>query len=190
VICMGTRQEYESKIQPKLRNGFTSIIPTGVHVEYAAQVSQWTMTPGEKMLRKTPEQMLELFQDRHSTLIMNDEGELMSHAAATFIYSDGTIEVGAVYTAKEHRKKGAASEAVLQLVRQLKKRYPGQTIFALANPFSAPMFEKMGAEKMEEHELSSEVWEPCNTCESKPARGENIVFKCCDTPYNLTNVVI
>lgn len=165
---------------------FTVVRPGPEQRDLAKIVSSWTSNAGN-MLPKSPDEIQELFADRHSIVILHD-GDPMSHAAATFVYSSGSVEVGAVFTAEKYRNHGAATRAVKETISMLRAEYPGQTIFALANPLSAGLFEKIGGRKMKHDELSTEVWEPCATCPKKPLKKEGVIFQCCDTPYDLTNI--
>lgn len=173
-----------SKNGEKIQNQFKIVIPGIDDTGYAQKVAGWTQSAAETMLPKTETEILQLFGSGNSVLIFNATGELMSHAAASFIYSDGSIEVGAVVTAPQHRGKGAGTIAVLAILNVLKEKYPIQTIFALANAVSSKIFEHVGASQMSMLELSAEVSGPCSQCSNNPGNGA-----CCDTPYNLTHVV-
>lgn len=170
-------------------HSFSIVIPSAINRNYARTVSEWTTNSGV-MLPKSTGEIISFFEKGHSVVIVDGRGNLVSHAAATFIYQDGSIELGAMYTAENQRGKGASTKAVLALLNLLKDKYPGRMIFALANSNSAPLFERLGATKMESTELSDEVWEPCKTCPKNPLlKGvEHAAFSCCDTPYNLTNI--
>lgn len=163
-------------------------IPDETDIALAEVVAQWTQG-AKTMLPKTTEEMLQLFTQGHSVLIEDEEGKPLCHAAATFVYPDGTVEVGGIYTDPAERGKGLATHATLAAIAMIQERYPEQTIFALANIMSAPMFVKMGGRKMAPSELDAAIWEPCDTCPKNPTKNqENVIFQCCDVPYELTQV--
>lgn len=163
-------------------------VPTCNDAQAAETVSRWTQE-AKTMLPKTTEEILGLFAQQNSVLVVNGQGELMCHAAATFTYGDGSIEIGGIYTAPQHRNKGLAIHAVGAVIAMMRERNPESNLFALANIMSKPMFLKMGGREMNSSELGAEVWEPCGTCPKNLAsNGENVIFQCCDTPVDLTNV--
>lgn len=162
--------------------GFVACVPTSQNYDWAQKISDWTQN--STMLAKTPDDMVALFERGHSVVMVNAKGEPVSHAAATFVYSDGSIEVGGVVTPVEHSRKGLATHAVAALITHLQYLYPEQLLFALANEKSAPLFAKIGGQVMQSWELSSEVWGPCASCTS-PKKTHTA---CCDTAYKLTNV--
>jgi len=161
--------------------------PEKDNVLYATKISEWTTKAGT-MLPKSPNEILSFFSSEHSIVVISGWKELLSHAAATYIYKDGSIELGAVYTSEKYRGKGAATKAIKGALDMLGEKYPEQKIFALANQYSAGLFEKIGARKMQTNELSDEVWEPCSDCPNKPAKQAGVIFQCCDTPYDLTDL--
>jgi len=153
----------------------------------ATQISQWTKESGT-MLPKTVEELVGLFKNGDSVLVFDNEGELVSHAAITFTYPDGSIEIGCVITDKEKRKNGAATQAVKQILVLAEEKYPGQKKFALANEASSILFEKIGAVKIPTTNLCAEVWEPCKICPRIPKQIPGASFICCDTPYDLSKL--
>lgn len=167
------------------------VVPGAEHTDFAKIVSDWTISAASKglMLPKTPEQMLDLFGEGRSVIMLDDRGNPVSHAAATFMYSDGkVIEVGAVYTAEEKRGMGLSKQTVGALLRHLNERNPdADTIFALANRNSEPVFMSLGGTKMRTTELPEEVWLACKDCPNRPPEGSREEHVCCDTPINLTN---
>ncbi len=165
----------------------TAKVATVSDVESATLISKWTRESGT-MLPKSSEDLLKLFENGDSVLIFDEEDELVSHAAITYKYSDGTVEVGCVITDKEKRNNGAATCAVKQVLVLADSKYPGQTIFALANESSSPLFEKIGGIKISTSGLCLEVWEPCQNCPRIPKQQAGKPFVCCDTPYDLTGL--
>lgn len=165
------------------------VVPNASNISYAETISAWTLSAGT-MLPKSKEEVLSFFGKCHSIVIVGENDTLISHAAATFIYSDGSIEIGAMYTKEEERGKGAQTKALLVLLSMLKVRYPGRTLFALGNEQSSPLFRKIGGIEIKPEELGKEVWEPCSTCPKNPKLIGKIKdsLTCCDTPFNLTNV--
>jgi predicted GNAT family acetyltransferase len=84
-----------------------------------------------KHVTKTPEDILRLFSKGRSIVIVDEQQQPISHAAATRFYPDGSIEIGSVYTAAKHRGKGAATNAVLGIVAMMAEQHPDRRIFAL-----------------------------------------------------------
>lgn len=174
----------------ELKYSFTPRIAGLADIKYAPTISEWTEKAGT-MLPKTPEQIIELMQQGRSVIVVNGCAEVVSHAAASFIYQDGSIELGGLCTGEEFQGHGAATIATNYLIEVLQEQYPDKTIFALANPKSAKLFEKIGAERITCAHLSDEVWENCLTCPNNPNKVQEFtVFECCDTPYELTNIKI
>lgn len=156
---------------------------------FAPLISQWTKNSGT-MLPKSTEEMMDMFQKGHSVLVFNGSQEPVSHAAITFIYNDGAIEIGCVVTDQLKRNRGAGTTAIKAILSLANAIYPNNMKFALANSASAPLFEKLGARKMISTELSDEVWGPCATCPKIPQQIPGKPFTCCDIPYDLTCIKI
>lgn len=168
---------------------FFSYVPNGEDTDYAELVSEWTKGAGT-MLPKSKDDILSFFDKQHSVLIFAQNGALVGHAAGTAQYSDGSVEVGSVYTHKDYRGQGVATAAVVELLKHLKAQYPDKTLFALANKMSAGLFEKLGARVMKTTELPGDVWGPCTDCPMNPhLEKTGVIFQCCDTPYDLTHIV-
>lgn len=156
---------------------------------YAPVISSWTQEAGT-MLPKTPEQIAELFLQNRSAIVVNAMGDVVSHAAAAFIYTDGSVEFGALVTGDDFQGKGAATMATEFLLGVLGDRYPNKTIFALANPISAKLFQKIGAGVMDYPLVADEVWKNCALCPNNPSPNTNVFIGCCDTPYDLTDIAL
>jgi len=173
----------------ELKFSFTAKAAGLEDLKYAQTISEWTLESGT-MLAKTPEEIIGFMQDGRSAIVVNAGGEVVSHVAASFIYRDGSVEVGALCTDKEFRGHGAAIMATNFLLGILNEKYPDKNLFALANPMSAKLFEKIGAERITCSELSDEVWENCSTCLNNPNKSDEVIlFECCDTPYGFNNLV-
>lgn len=162
-------------------------IPNKEDIKLAVKVSKWTKQYGH-MLPKEPEEILDYFEKRDSVIITLPNGILVSHAAITQSYTDDWHEVGTVVTDEKHRRLKAGTEAVHEIIGAKHKKDPDAKLFALANTSSAPLFEKMGGVKMRSTELPQEVWKPCSDCPNFTLPKQGDIFKCCDTPYNLTRI--
>ena len=171
----------------KERTELKSRIATAEDMEAAIQISQWTKESGT-MLPKSIDELLDLFVGGDAVLVFDTEGSLVSHAAITYKYPDGSIEIGCVITDREKRKNGAATQAVKQILILAEEKYPGQKKFALANEASSILFEKIGAVKIPTTNLCAEVWEPCKICPRIPKQIPGASFICCDTPYDLSKL--
>lgn len=165
-------------------NGKKMFIP-GEHDAVAAIiVSRWTRSV-DTMLPKSPSEVMEMFKKKNSVLIKNEDNVLVGHAAATATYPDGSIEIGSIFTNDKYRNSGVGTLATQAVVKIQNDRNPGTTLFALGNERSGKMFSKMGSPVMELSKLHPEVFEACKDCPRKPKE----IDMCCDTPYELTNVV-
>lgn len=150
-------------------------------------VSQWTQEAGT-MLPKTPEEVLELFSKGHSVLVLEkDTEELVAHSGITFTYGDGTIEIGALVTRADKRRRGAATFATQSVIELASALYPNVIKFALANQASLHLYLRAGGRIMACSELTDEVWKPCLSCPNLPKQEPGKPFKCCDTPVELNH---
>lgn len=167
---------------------YSVVIPDVSRVDWANTISVLTTQAHDKgdMLAKTPQEVLELFKKKHSIVLIDNDGNLLSHAGATFEYPDGSIEVGALCTSEEAQGNGYGRTAVEELLGHLKKLYPERKIFALANKASEGLFKKVGGVEIPISELHKDVFEACKDCLRRPNNSGG-GHKCCDTPYNLTN---
>jgi len=150
----------------------------------AIKVSRWTRGAGT-MLPKSPSEILDMFKKGDSVIIKNKTGALAAHGAATATYTDGAVEIGSIYTDMAQRGNGLGTLVTSAVIEGQHAKNPDSTLFALGNEMSSRMFRKMGATEMNPSELSSEVWEFCDSCPKKPKE----VNMCCDTPYDLTKVI-
>ncbi len=172
-----------------LAKSFVPVIPDASCLDWAAIISGWTMSAAAKgeMLPKSPEQILELFNKGHSLVMVDSDGNVVSHAAATFIYPDGSVELGAVYTDEAKRGRYIGKQTVRAALKHIGTLYPGsRIIFALANDASRPLFEGIGGIVMQTKELHADVWSACKDCPNRPSTGAKGEHVCCDTPYDLT----
>lgn len=171
------------------RSSYTTVIPDVTRKDWAETISGWIMKAADEklMLPKSPEEILDLFSKRHSVILVDKDNNLLSHAAATFMYPDGSIEVGAVCTNPDNREKGFGRGTVSALLTHLNQLYPDRKFFALANEGSVPLFKRLGGIEMATSELHRDVWLACKICPNRPtveAHGEHV---CCDTPLDLTS---
>lgn len=156
-------------------------------LKYAPEISSWTKKAGS-MLPKTAGEITELFLNGRSAIVVNNYGQIVSHAAISFIYEDGSMEFGGLVTGESFQGKGAGTLVTKFLLNEMSRWYPGSTIFALANDISEKIFKNLGASVMPTDKVCDAVWNECKTCPKYkiPEKGE--IFNCCDTPYDLTNI--
>lgn len=172
----------------ELKYSFTPRMAGLDDLKYATTIADWTKSG--TMIEKTPEAIAALMTEGRSVIVVNGCEEVVSHVAASFVYDDGSVEVGALCTGEEFQGRGAAIMATNFLLDVLKDKYPGKTLFALANTMSAKLFEKIGADEISCSDLSDEVWENCAVCPNNPNKPDQLtVFKCCDTPYSFNSLV-
>jgi len=163
--------------------------PTRSDVQIAEIVSEWTKNYGN-MLPKSRDEILKYFKLGNSIIVRTSNGELIAHGAIVDTYSNGWAEFGTLATNSKFRNKGAGTIATVEVIKQARKQNPNIKIFALANPISSRLFAKLGATVLSCELLPPEVWLPCATCPNSKTSNDNLIFKCCDTPYELTNIAI
>lgn len=178
----------EGLVKPR----YAAVIPDVARVDWAEAISALTIKAAVEgdMLPKTPEDILDLFSKGDSMVLVGEDGKFLSHAAITFRYQDGSVEVGAVCTAENAQKNGYATDVIEALLIHERELDPDKKIITLANEKSKGAFIKLGGTEMDPSELDKEVWSACKDCRKKPQANPNGEFKCCDTPYDLTNFVV
>lgn len=158
----------------------------------AEAVSDWinsAIANGTNMLPKSREDILILFANGQSVLVLNDAMEPIGHAAITEVYSN-CVEIGAMVTSSDWQRKGIGTRALRAVLQTARMKYPEKTIFALANNQSGPLFTKLGAQIIDESELDAEVWTLCAKCPALPVCSDGDSFKCCDTAFDLTKILL
>jgi len=156
-------------------------------LEMAESIAAWTQEAGT-MLPKSKQEISSLFNEDRSVVILGENDRLVGHAAITFIYFDGSVEIGGAITDENYRRQGIATLAVQEVLVKAAQSYPKGRIFALANDQSLPLFTELGGQEIACSELSDEVWEYCAGCPNRPIQKEGEGFKCCDTPIDLTEI--
>lgn len=152
-------------------------------------VARWTASEAE-MIRKTEEEVDTLFAAGQSILVFDKKtGKLVGHVAVTFEYHDGKIEVGSLYTDTKERNRGIATFAVLALLELVKRRFPKQAIFAMANSRSIGLFERIGGMVIDCERVQQDVWDLCKSCPMSKGPKFGPVKPCVHTPINLTHAV-
>ena len=164
------------------------LIPDINHVSIADWVSK-EITSSKTMLPKSTKEVLDLFQEGRSVIIVNDDGHPVAHAAITLVYDDAkVIEIGGVIVHPSERRRGLGAAATLGAIALGKEKYPGWLQIALCNAASLPLFIKLGAIEMDaktaQEAVPSEAWEACATCPNfLAAKAQGKI--CCDTPVSL-----
>lgn len=160
------------------------VIPNAQMHKEAAWVSEQTGL-AKTMLPKTIDEVLSLFAQGRSVMIMDNNGEPIVHASISFLYeADKTLEIGGLIVAPEMRHKGYAKLATGAILTLANEKYPGWKKVALCNEYSLPLMMKFGAVVVElsnSELLPPSVWEACATCPNLSwAKGMGKI--CCDTP--------
>ena len=164
------------------------LIPDGNDGDIAVWAAQ-EITASKTMLPKSPEELLSLFQEGRSVVIVNSENKPVAHAAVTIVYDNaGVIEIGGVIVDPSERRKGLGTAAVMGAVALGRDKYPGWYQMALCNLASLPLFVKLGATEIDaktaQEVVPPEAWEACITCPSfQMAKSQGKI--CCDTPVSL-----
>lgn len=165
-------------------SGYQVIEADGSMHEFAAWVSALTLE-SKTMLPKTVDEVLTMFDEGRSVMILSDDGTPIAHAAITFLYEEAhVLEVGGVIVATEMRRRGYGLLAAFAASELASEKYPGWTKMALCNLASLPIFLRIGGLIVDHQSLAmipEAAWEACLTCPSYPetkAAGKI----CCDTP--------
>ena len=164
--------------------------PNETNQNEAGVVAKWTQE-SKWMLPKSEAEILGLFSRGWSILVkkVTDEEELVvAHAAITYEWGV-YLELGAVVTEINHRKRGLARIAVLGVLGMIRENFPEKRVMALCNDMSLPIFVGLGGQVISGKELPGEVWSECEKCPKyKLAKERGQV--CCDTPVDMTEVGI
>lgn len=158
-------------------------IPGEGDVEMAAWVAKEISGSGS-MLPKSTDDVLEMFREQRSVVLLGMSGELIAHAAVTFVYQeDKVVEVGGVIVSDKWRKKGYGKQAIEASLDLARINYPGWQKIALCNEQSLPIYLSLGSTIMEVEDLNiipKEAWEACVSCPhyAETKRRGKI---CCDT---------
>ncbi len=160
------------------------VIPNENHDSGAVWVSEQTSQAGT-MLPKSVEEVLSLFKEGRSILLVSRDGNLIAHASISFLYEeDKTLEIGGLIVASNMRHLGYGRLATWAVLGWAQSKYPGWKKIALCNQYSLPLMMKFGAIPvgMENADLLPQaVWEACATCPNlTKAKGSGHL--CCDTP--------
>ena len=159
------------------------IVPDKSCVEIAEWVAK-EITLSGSMLPKSKGDIVEMFDDNRSVVLVDSVGKPVAHAGITFVYSEEkVVEVGGVVVDQSHRKKGLGKEIVQASIDLANLNYPGWKKIALCNEQSLPIYLSLGSTIMEINDIGiipQEAWEACVSCphyaETKK-RGKI----CCDT---------
>lgn len=162
----------------------TPIVPDETMVDLANWVSELTSNAGT-MLPKTEEQVLEMFSQSRSVILLDEEGNPVAHSAITFIYENQqVVELGGVIVTSSKRKKGLGTLAAQAAMSLADTIYPGWKKLALCNDASLPIFVALGGKIVTYDDLADvpvEAWEACKTCPNyAAAKAQGKI--CCDTP--------
>jgi N-acetylglutamate synthase-like GNAT family acetyltransferase len=119
---------------------------------------------------------------------------VVGHCGITVVYSNETIELGALVTSPIARGRGIAPDLIKRVVESAIEDYSPTSILAFSNPSSRTLFEKMGAAQIENgFELPEEVWKLCSSCRFNPntfkCGATNYLGElCCGRVYNLIDI--
>lgn len=177
----------EYQVQPqteKLSIRVTPLVPDETRVDLAQWVSEMTTTAGT-MLPKSTEEVLTMFSESRSVILLDEQGLPVAHSAITFLYTNQqVVELGGVIVSPEKRKMGLGMLSAQAVLALAENNYPGWSKLVLCNAGSLPIFLALGGKIVTYDDLASvpvEAWEACTTCpnyaETK-AKGKI----CCDTP--------
>ncbi len=136
---------------------------------------------GKGLMLPTTEEHYKHLASKGALIVMKTlQGEVVGTAAYTQFYEKNIWEFGGWAVLEEYQNQGAG----LKLVQKLFSEKPHFQTIAFGNSNSGPIFELLGAKKIEDTSiLPSKAFELCSNCPIKPEIG------CCDTVYNLSPVV-
>jgi N-acetylglutamate synthase-like GNAT family acetyltransferase len=160
------------------------LIPDETEIDLARWVSTLTTNAGT-MLPKTAQEVLDMFAQGRSVIILDGDGVPMAHSAVTFIYEEQKfVELGGVIVDPDSRKKGYGKLAAQASVVLAESNFPGWKKLVLCNEASLPIFLGLGGKIVTYEDLAEvpvEAWEACSTCPNfATVKAQNKV--CCDTP--------
>ncbi|HEX9805062.1 MAG TPA: GNAT family N-acetyltransferase [Candidatus Dojkabacteria bacterium] len=171
--------------QKEISLEFSTIIEAD---ETMVEEAEWVakqITESKTMLPKSTKEILQLFAEGKSILIVGDMGQPIAHGAVTFTYDDAKfLEVGGIIVDPMKRREGLGMLATEAAIGLASVKYPGWTKMALCNNASLPIFLNLGAEIVTFENLEivpKEAWEACLTCPSyRLTKSQGKI--CCDTP--------
>jgi len=184
------RVEFDSVIEKYIKQKeklleFSTVIEAHESmVEEAVWVAK-LITGSKTMLPKSTEEVLQMFAEGRSVLIIDDRGQPIAHGAITFVLNEvKVLELGAIIVDPEKRGVGFGMLAAEAVVGLASVKYPGWKKMALCNNASLPIFLNLGAQIVtfeNLNEIPKETWEACFDCPSyKLAINQGKI--CCDTP--------
>lgn len=158
---------------------FIPYVPSRADSSMAREISLWTHNPN--MLPKTQEDILNLFEESRSMVILDASGKIAGHVAFTKTYPDGSLEIGSLVTNPLLLRKGVAGRAIKELFahgHNLFENFNQRKVFALANEASLPVFLKKDFSlSLDPDSVHPDVWKECIACPVFAARQGK---SCCD----------
>lgn len=168
------------------RANVSILVPDGSYKAEAAVVANWTQKAGT-MLKLTEGEVLRLFEEQRSILMVDAYAGLIAHAAITLLWPENWSELGGLYVSASYRGEGVGHNMVNALISYSRQRYPDGRKFALCNVYSLKLFTDNGGQIIKHAELPKEVFEACGSCPTRPSEFERQRGTiCCDTPVELT----
>lgn len=179
------KQEMSVDIYPKEPESLvpTFILPTTDRKDLISWVVEQTTQSGT-MLPKSETEVVNLFAQQNSLMLLDAKGKPIAHGAISVIYEvEHTIEIGGIVVAKDMRNKGLGSQITALTIEMATIKYLGWSKLAFCNQHSLPIFLKLGASAVTEknaHLIPSEAWLGCMTC-PKQSEANSRGKLCCDT---------
>lgn len=137
------------------------------------------------VLEISPEKLADLASQKSLVLAVSG-GEVVGTAAVTFVYPDGKKEFGGWAVQESWQKHGVG----LALLAALVEGQEEDQLVAFGNANSGPIFEKLGATKINHQAMHESAFEPCKTCKCHGKETLAQGQKCMDTIYDLTPVIL
>jgi len=179
-----------SHLESEAKTEYKYLIPGPEDVDIANWAAK-EITDSKTMIPKTTEELLNLFQEGRSVVILDYQNKPIAHAAITFLYSNSVIEIGGVIVDPKERRKGLRSAVVRGAIALGKDNFPGCIQMALCNQYSLDLFLKLGAQELDLQTalkvIPQEAWELCSSCPNQ-VQAKSQGKLCCDTPVSLESV--
>lgn len=167
-----------------------------LHLDYAEDFESWRAEYSQTLLEE--DQMLPLDEEHLAkhlfgvvAFIMNSEVKLVpvGYNAATFIFEDGSLEIGGLIVNPRYRGLGIATIVKKEIMSQAQECFPGRKLITFANRNSEKLNRKFGFVDATEEEVPRSALHVCKEeCtkytdlqESNRMRAPEDQVLCCDT---------
>lgn len=172
--------------------GLIARTATPEDIAYAKEVSTIIMNPENegKMIPLTSVQLIALWEEQRGVIVVDSNSKkIVSNAAVTYELEDeASVEVGAVCTHPDQRRRGGAWIATSGAIHVAHTLYPDKQVIAMVGDESKSMFVRLGAVEIDCSHVQKELWGRCEHC-PRALRKKGPVTECVHTPMDVSEVV-